>query len=333
MVEFSAPNSSRPDLRLLAVLTLLGSKEETEGNMYPLNVTYSVDMSQTSPSFLEVNIPDLPFTNTEALRPAVLNADWLLAAMGISNNATLNTTREFARRLSEAVPEAVEGKNMYYANYEEGLRGSLRLLDEQADEDAKDIYYIAYYTALHAASLVGYNYTELSDAEANVAAANGDHADPLVLKKNIRYQAYAYGLDDSRTSKLGVAIVIVGAVIVVARAVLKLMTRVEDTSAMELMIAALSHTPEKGERSLLDGKGERETARLRWRAREGKEGRHVAGDNEGNMILRESEMLDFEVVANDRDSPLKLSLLPQSSRAMPESQHSPDPPSSGTKSN
>ena len=77
----------------------------------------------------------------------------------------------------------------------------------------------------------------------------------------MHFQVYAYGLG-TRTSILGVAVVIVGIVVVLARTVLKLLIRTEDIGAVAMLAAALRYVPIGGEREMLrrDEKG----TGLRW---------------------------------------------------------------------
>ena len=110
-----------------------------------------------------------------------------------------------------------------------------------------------------------------------------------MLTRNIRYQTYAFSLD-TRSSVFGAVIAVAGIVVVLLRAVLKVLTVAEEVDTMELMAAALAHEPQVDERDALRGMTKNEVAGLRWRG----VGNRMGG--EGEEEDRGKGAIDFEIV-------------------------------------
>lgn len=76
----------------------------------------------------------------------------------------------------------------------------------------------------------------------SVASSGNANTQYPILARNARLYVWAYGLG-SRTSKLGVVVVLLGVVVVLAQLVLGFIDRRKYRSPTQLLVAALEHTP------------------------------------------------------------------------------------------
>ena len=143
-LELSEPTSPRQDVRLLNAFFPLGVRADSHAEPGTGMVTYSADMLFASYSFLQVTNPDLPFHDSDRLGPLALGADWLLAALAIDNDATVNTTRPFARILAESV------RQTFTALLARPARPDL-------ETNVIGAAQVAVFAAMQAGSLVGYD--------------------------------------------------------------------------------------------------------------------------------------------------------------------------------
>ena len=171
----------------------------------------------------------------ESDRPEVMHPDWLLATWSVQDGGTVNGNRPMAKALVKALPTF-------------GL----------------EFTFLHNYALGQASSLVDWGFGEVGNAT-EMASSTG----PTFHRYTIIH-IWAYGVSD-RTSQLGIAVVLLGAVCVLVRLVLALTFRFRhEHSAVELFVAALEHNSQ-GEFEGLDD--ELELAKVRFEMVEDEEGK------------------------------------------------------------
>lgn len=176
--------------------------------------TYQLDPSPlTNPQIL-VQTHDLPRSGTNVhVDPA-----WMLAAWTVDNNGLLNPDRTAAIELSRVM---------------DGLFQLTEL-------DYRPRAYISMLPILQTLSLIDFT-TEEAALGVTSETAESDH--PL-LTWNAKMYVWAYGLE-SRTSKLGLVVALLGIAVVLVQLVLGCVDRRKYRSGTQLLVAALEHVPAK----------------------------------------------------------------------------------------
>ena len=212
--------------------------------------TYSTDASIYDPSWGIATIDTFP-TN---LKPMTLNSAWLLAAWSTNNDTNVSVWRISSRQLQKTISN---------------LHATLAKNHIIPDDDLDNLYWylLSFYTALQAASLVNFDTTDPNSDGLNLAPDDSTHPQ---LWKQVRRQVWAYGYD-SRTSKLGIAVLIVGILCTITRSILALWTRTRLRSPVELLVAAMKHHP-RGEFDLA-GNSEIKMSRVRFEIQDNKHDR------------------------------------------------------------
>lgn len=175
--------------------------------------TYTLDPSPLSNPMTLVQTLDLPKTGD------VIKVDpsWVLAAWSVDNNGSLNPDRTAAIELVRSMAGLVN-------------------MESQAFFTAD---YMCLLPVIETLSLI--DFTTVEYANPNLASNNADARHPH-LTRNARLYVWAYGLG-SRTSKLGVVVVLLGVLVVLAQLVLGFIDRRKYRSPTQLLVAALEHTP------------------------------------------------------------------------------------------
>ena len=214
--------------------------------------TYSTDASIYDSSWGVVNIDVFP--TADKLKPIVMNSAWFLAAWSINNHTILSDWRISARQLETTV------SNLHW----------FLATDQIIPLDDPNVFYwylLTLNSGLQAASLINFNMTD--PATDNLALDKNDATHPQIWRQ-VRRQVWAYGID-SRTSKLGLAVLAVGIICTIARTILALFTRIRLRSPVELLVAAMKHTP-RGEFDLA-GNSEVKMSRVRFEIQDNKHDR------------------------------------------------------------
>ena len=175
--------------------------------------TYTLDPSPlTNPTTL-VQTQNLPKTG-ESIK---VDPSWVLAAWSVDNGGALNPDRTAAIEMVKSMAGMLQYKDRAFVN----------------------INYMALIPVLQTLSLIDFT-TETSPASGGSPV--NVKADYPVLTRNARLYVWAYGLG-SRTSKLGVVVVLLGVMVVLAQLVLGSIDRRKYRSPTQLLVAALEHTP------------------------------------------------------------------------------------------
>ncbi|KAI4089546.1 MAG: hypothetical protein LQ339_008539 [Xanthoria mediterranea] len=211
--------------------------------------TYSVDTSPRSNMQNLVKLNNLPAVPKDTI-PLRMNPAWLLAAWSVDYDGELDGERQIVKELSRVLPVA----------YEDGL-GTLEGLE---------FILLHYYALGQALSMVNHDiYAPPTDPTSPSAQqADQDQAHPI-FRTYATIHVWAYGLS-GRTSKLGVAVVVLGTVCVLARFLIGLSTGVQERSTVEVLAAAFEHR-HQGE---FDGlEEENHLAKVRYQVVEDGEGK------------------------------------------------------------
>lgn len=214
--------------------------------------TYSVDTSSRSNSQNMVTLDNLPRKQPETI-PLVFHPDWYLAAWSVDHDTALDGNRQIVKELKRVLPAV-------YA-YDNG---------SSSWDTMVEFLFLHYYALGQSLSMVNYDWypapVDPSSAQAREAEKDTTHP---ILHTYASIHVWAYGLG-SRTSKLGVAVVILGSVCVLARLLLGLTTGIQGRSTVEVLAAAFEHR-HQGEFEGMEEEGH--LAKVRYQVVEDGEGK------------------------------------------------------------
>ena len=243
VMEYSFPNSGSAQFHnVMMFFPLLGF------------TNYLLDPSPITAAPLQVQTFHLPAIRGD-MTGVSLDPTWILAALSTRNG-------------SEILPNRSTTRFLYEAN------AAINAIKPSTSQEELQFIYPRWifanaYLISFTGSLIGFD-NETIDPGLSWpdAKAQGTDAQPI-LWKNFRRQVWTYGLN-SRASKLGVAVVILGAVVVLLRTALKLMTKIVERTPVELLANALEHEP-KGESDEMDKRSLRKLCRERWKVTAGED--------------------------------------------------------------
>lgn len=210
-----------------------------------LDDTGDNDYLNSTSSSLPSSTPVSPLSNTLALSTAVTSisskaTSFVSSATHLSVSTTAPTAvttsgptsggtgQESRIKRQEATPETVEeSPDLDEFSYENS--------DNDDDKVSDDLVYFVFYSQLQALSMVTFS-------KSNLTRNNTDTKDPQhpTLWYYARVHVWAYGTD-SRTSKLGIAVTILGGVCVLVSTVLGIFSPRRQRSLTELLLAAIEH--------------------------------------------------------------------------------------------
>lgn len=191
--------------------------------------SYSLDPSPYSNFIHLTQLATDVSTVAPGTRSLVIHPDWILAGWSVDRNGTVDPTRVAARqmiRVLKAALAAEDGSDTLYLDLD-----TLNFLDGVVTDQGL--------------SLMPYSITAITPTN-NPQTPSSLH--PL-LKSGARINVWTYGLS-STTSKMGVAVVIVGSMLVILRLIVGLEgvlgPRKYTTSKglVELLLVALDHVPQ-----------------------------------------------------------------------------------------
>ena len=181
---------------------------------------YLYDTSATSASTAIRLVQLLNITNPTAdTVPLVVNPAWLLAAWSIENNGTVDSSRPMAKELTRIIPNLFSPWN--YTNL---------------TSDQTEFFFLHTYALGQAMSMVNYFYDNATAPDGSVPK---DDQHPY-LHHWATLHVWAFGLG-SRTSRLGVAVVLAGSLCVLVHLFLGIFNRAHNHSPVQLFVAALEH--------------------------------------------------------------------------------------------
>ncbi|KAF2494956.1 hypothetical protein BU16DRAFT_562583 [Lophium mytilinum] len=172
-----------------------------------------LDVLDDSPS----GPPEFPTTAIIDVHP-----DWLLAAWGANRGGDVSPQRGAAMQFIETF--------QFWLHYG----------DQVNRQYAIDFTSIHQYTIVQALSMITYSTTPLTSSADRRAQAHKLKDNPktaATLKSWATVQLWAFGID-SRTSKIGITIMLIGCICVIARTALYLE---ESKAPLEIIVAALEH--------------------------------------------------------------------------------------------
>lgn len=209
--------------------------------------TYQFDTSSSSAANLIRLVQLNNLTDPEAnVAPLVVNPYWLLAAWSIESNGTVSAQRPMARELSRIVP------TLYTTPWDYN----------NLTANQMEFVFLHIYTMSQSLSMVHYW------ADNVTASTSQDNRHPF-LNHYATLRVWAFGFS-SRTSKLGIAVVLAGSACVLVRLALGFWIRGHEHSPVELFVAALEHQHQYEFHGL---KGENEWAKVRYQMDNGPHGK------------------------------------------------------------
>ncbi|KAI9764737.1 MAG: hypothetical protein M1839_005780 [Geoglossum umbratile] len=143
----------------------------------------------------------------------VVHPDWILAGWSVKENGTVDGTRGAAEEMVRSLKSALASE--YFADMSHFTRANL-------------------WVALQSMSLVNYH-----------NSTNAPNVTHPALRSYVTIHVWAYGLE-SRTSKMGVTVVMIGCICVLLRTTVGFSWPVKRRSGVELLLAALEHYDDKG---------------------------------------------------------------------------------------
>ena len=197
--------------------------------------------------------------------PLVIHPDWFLAAWSVDRNGTVDQYREIAQEITRVLPS-------FWSN--------------QPSYSSQELQLLQLYSLTQTMSMIPYSNTTVSSSSPNPSPANPSSVtQPRTLFIWASRHVWAYGISGSRTSKLGVTVVILGGICVIIRLILGAFLGKREHSPVELFVAALEHQP-TGEFSGLEKEGL--MAKVRYVMEEDESGRprfvperHWSGSSRG----------------------------------------------------
>ena len=179
---------------------------------------YSVDTLSTANPLSLVQLHNLP--NASSYTPLVVHPDWWLAAWSVPYNGTIDRNRTVGRTYGQKL------RAFFNEDFER----------DQNNADQQEALYDHVYSIAQSVSLISYQFDNSSTA---TAAKSSD--DNPIFYRYATLRVWAYGLS-ARTSKLGVAVALVGCACVLARVILAAALKIRhEHSTVELFVAALEH--------------------------------------------------------------------------------------------
>ncbi|KAL8769557.1 MAG: hypothetical protein Q9209_004488 [Squamulea sp. 1 TL-2023] len=217
--------------------------------IYQAFPTYSVDTSPRSNSQNLVMLNNLPKILQDTV-PLVMNPAWLLTAWSVDYEGDLDSERQIVKVLSRVLPKT----------YEKGLAAS----------EGIEFFLLHFYALGQALSMVNhYSYGIPEDPNSKSAKAADKDKEHPIFRAYATIHVWAYSLS-GRTSKLGVAVVSLGAIAVIARFLIGLTTTYQERSTVQVLTAAFEHR-HQGEFEGLEE--ENHLAKVRYRVMEDEEGK------------------------------------------------------------
>ncbi|KAL8851435.1 MAG: hypothetical protein Q9221_003614 [Calogaya cf. arnoldii] len=211
--------------------------------------TYSVDTSPRSNTQNLVKLNNLPEITNDTI-PLRMNPAWILAAWSVDYDGELDRERQIVKGLSRVLP----------TTYEDGIQTM----------DGFEFVFLHMYALGQALSMVNHYSTGPPGDPASESAkiADQDPSHPI-FRTYATIHVWAYGLS-GRTSRLGVAVVVLGIACVLARFLIGLSTGIQVRSTVEVLAAAFEHR-HQGE---FDGlEEENHLAKVRYQVVEDGEGK------------------------------------------------------------
>lgn len=155
--------------------------------------------------------------------PQVVSPFWLLAAWSAPFYGTIDGHRPMAQEINRMLPTLIgpwDYRNLTF--------------------DQTEFFFLHAYSLGQSLSMVNYYYTDATAPNASVTPG----AEHPLLSRYATLRVWAYGIN-SRTSRLGVAVVLAGCGCVLLRLILGFIMQAHNQSSVEMFVAALEHQPKE----------------------------------------------------------------------------------------
>lgn len=188
---------------------------------------YTWDPSPLTNPLRAVQQANLPVTGY----PLPVHPDWTLAAWSVDNNGSLPANRTATIQLLQLMDDFWD-TDLYYSQYPMDY-----YYDSSLNGQALDTYSII--PILQTLSLMDYSTSATlpSNVSKSLPASNP------TMTQSARLNVWTYGMY-SRTAYFGVAVAIMGCIVVLVQVILGLVDRREFLSPTRLLVAALEHAPQ-----------------------------------------------------------------------------------------
>ena len=209
-------------------------------------------------SFPTYSLDTFPYSNPNALiqvvnmtnpdeksTPILVHPTWLLAAMSVNQNETVDGDRPFATEMARVISSMFDLSSTGELTADQTLFINLHS-----------------YSLGQAMSMINYDMTDAS-------SEFPEDADHPIFRHWAARHVWAFSLS-GRTAKLGVAVVVAGSACVLLRVILAIVGGAHDHSIVELFVAALEHIP-RGE--FLSYRTEKTMAKVRYELTEDHDGK------------------------------------------------------------
>ena len=213
--------------------------------------TYTID---TLPYANPINLVKIVgLTDKKLGAPVVIDPAWSLAAWSVDKNGTVPHSRAIAQVMQTILPEAWASKG------------------SPDDYFFQTLLWLHVYSLTQTMSLIPFESRNLTLP--SLSSSDKKSPNPTsqpVLHTWATRHVWAYGIGESRTSKLGIAVICLGVICVLIRLILGLGLGKREHSPVELFVAALEHHPTGEFEGLKDEGG---MAKVRYMMEEDEEGR------------------------------------------------------------
>jgi hypothetical protein len=171
--------------------------------------------------------------------PQVVSPFWLLAAWSAPPKGTIDDHRPMAREINRMLPTLIGPWDYQNLTY-----------------DQTEFLFLHAYALSQSLSMVNYYYDDATAPDGSVIPG----AEHPLLSRYATLRVWAYGIN-SRTSRLGVAVVLAGCGCVLLRLILGFIMQAHNQSSVEMFVAALEYQPKEEFNGLVK---EHEWAKVRY---------------------------------------------------------------------
>ena len=230
--ETRIPNGPLPELRYVAAVRWVYT-----------NATYQIDMSPQSNGDAVVSIPDLPSDNDDVL-PLSVDPTWILAGWSTFNNSNMSSDRTLAGLFMNATLQ-LQKEWLTDSDFSSG-----NFTTPAATVSAIQWQIPVQLILGQAATIFNYASTPYSNSPIFMNTTLGNSWDALqaqstpdnpIFSLNFKRRVWMYGIQDRRTARLGIVVVILRCIVVLLRTIIVLVTANNMKEPLELVVAALEY--------------------------------------------------------------------------------------------
>ncbi|KAL6718595.1 hypothetical protein ACLMJK_002829 [Lecanora helva] len=199
--------------------------------------TYVLD---TSPTAIVLSLVRLQGTSPHSADPVAIDPDWILAAFSADADPTSSNNMVDSHR-----PIAQEYSKVLTPAWQEAM-SSDGTEDPTSDSSVQEFIFLYLYSFSQALSMVRYTNGSATlsppTSPAHIKPEDITTTTPHLLRTWSTRHVWAYSVNSSHTSKLGVAVVCLGGLCVLLRLFLGVFLGKREHSPVEMFVAALEHS-------------------------------------------------------------------------------------------